>query len=435
MGDFKKIVFIFGAGASRSISEHIPLMNDFFQKAAEYLQKPKELPAFWLAFIMLERYRLFQFPNVYLENLAMFILRDHWHMLEISRSGVGEPKNTDTEEYKRIENSWLKWIELYYKSFIKDSPRCLSNLEIVFGRAEKQLYEKGEDGVYVRLLYAINSIFCELRKKFPEPTLYNNLAEVFKKWLDKNSKNNLSMVSFNYDIWLERATQKAGIWSPRNGYGITFDKFIDIKIAKESHEQDERIIKNGGGSIEGFRTSGTEIGESKTVILKPHGSLSWFYNEKLNDYFILLDKKENGMVVDNEGRWRIRNIIDTEDFDLYGYEPLLIPTTPLKKRNYSIFWKIDKRVEDEFSSADLVVIIGWSMPETDIGYIQKIKHIFEHRSEQLQKLLVCDIKEDDTIYFNFESVFRPALPVIIHSTGFDPRFLKKLSDLLGIDES
>lgn len=429
MGSLKKIVFIFGAGASRSISCEVPLMNDFFQKAAEYLQKPKEFPEFWLAFVMLERYRLFQSPNGYLENLAMFILRDHWHMLEISRLGVGRPKNTNAEEYKRIEKDWLKFTELYYKGLIKDSSRCLSNLETVFGRAEKQLYENGEDDAYIRLLYAISRIFCELRKKFSEPELHNDLAGVFKKYLDANPKSSLFMISFNYDIWIEQAMQKTNIWSPRNGYGITFEKFIDIKLAKESYEQDTAIIRNGGGGIGVFQPGKTKIGESRTIILKPHGSLSWYYNEKRNDFLILLDEENNGSIVDNEGRWHL-NSISTEDFDFANYEPLLIPPAPLKRRNHSIFWSIDKRVAEELSSADLVVVVGWSMPGTDADYIQKIKHIFEHRPEQLQKLFVCDIKKDDTIYFNFESIFKPISPVMIHSTGFNAEFIRKLGVLL-----
>lgn len=417
MGNSKRIVFIFGAGASSAITEKVPLMDDFFQKAAEYLKEPEKYPAVWLAFIMIERYRLFRSPNPYLENLAMFILNNHWLMLEVPRA---------SPEYDRIEKLWRRWVELYYENILKDHSRCNSNMETVFGEAEKQRDEIGDEDAFVRLIFAINTIFCELRKDSPESDVHNKLSEMLKELV---KENRISVISFNYEIWLERAMQKAGIWSPRNGYGVTFDKFIDIEIARQSNRQSEAIRRNGG-AISVFPTEETEGGESSTVILKPHGSLSWFHIKNSNDYLILLDKKENNMITDNEGRWYLEHIKGRQDLDFHTYEPLLIPPTTLKRRHHNIFWRIDKRIEEELLSADIIIVIGWSAPATDVDLINKIKHIFEHRSEQLQKLIICDIKKDDVLYLNFESIFRPITPVIKYSSGFSEQFLSTLNSLL-----
>ncbi|MFH1776079.1 MAG: hypothetical protein ABH952_00730 [Candidatus Omnitrophota bacterium] len=153
----------------------------------------------------------------------------------------------------------------------------------------------------------------------------------------------------------------------------------------------------------------------------PHGSLSWFYNQEINSYFLLLS--DGNKITDSEGRGYIRDVSLSMNGVGELYQSLLVPPQKIKKRSYDIFWNIDKLIGEKLTDCDTVIIVGWSMPDTDIDCIERIKHIVEHRTSQICNLIICDIEKKDSFYSRFESLFRPKNPISVYKNGFCREFI------------
>jgi hypothetical protein len=65
------------------------------------------------------------------------------------------------------------------------------------------------------------------------------------------------VISFNWDTLLDEAMFNTKRWSYETGYGLAFEKVI----YKSNHNQEN-----------------TPIQDSKTTILKPHGSINWYFS-------------------------------------------------------------------------------------------------------------------------------------------------------------
>lgn len=389
----REIVFILGAGVSCSISKKSPLMNDFFGKAIEYYivnEEWKPYSQILLALIEVEKNRLFP-SNVKIEAIADKIYKKY-------------DKNAKND----VELNCL--VRQYCEEFIKDATRYEANMENIFSMADKL----ENRSAFNRMLFAINAVYCKLHRDNPTVESYQELSKSLAA-LTNDNKTGISIITFNYDIFLEREMQKAGLWHPKDGYGVKFD-YVTIKNVAE-----HLPFKNGCQAplqIIGFEDN---IYNSKFLILKPHGSLSWYYDNKNSKKFVIL--ADDGIVSDNKNKgWEITDFNDALD-----YVPLLIAPVFDKKRNNSLFGEIDKQIQEKLSNADVVVIIGWSMSETDIDHVDRIKAIFKDRGKQLSKLIVCDTRDVyDNLYSRFESVFNPKEQIKKYSHGFSMEFLRWL---------
>ncbi|MBI5359360.1 MAG: hypothetical protein HZA48_02125 [Planctomycetes bacterium] len=387
-------MFVLGAGASRSITEKSPLMNDFFGKAIEYYiinEEWKQYPQILLALIEVEKNRLFP-SNVIIEAIADKICQRY---------------DGNVKEDSELNDL----IQQYCKVFIEDATRYGANLENIFSMADNL-----EDrSAFNRMLYAINAVFSKLHQDISEVKNYQELACILSGAMS-DSKTGVSIITFNYDIWLEKEMQKAGLWHPGNGYGVEFD-YVTVADIKKILP-----FKSGSQYPLQIRSFENNNYSSRFLILKPHGSLSWYYDTENSKKFVMLDS--DGIVSDNKNKgWEITDYVNDSD-----YVPLLIPPTFAKERNNSLFGEIDKQIQEKLSDADVVVIIGWSMPETDIGHVGKIEDVFNHKKKRLSKLVVCDTRHiNDRLYSRFESVFKPKEQIGKYPYGFSIEFLRWLS--------
>ena len=86
----------------------------------------------------------------------------------------------------------------------------------------------------------------------------------------------------------------------------------------------------------------------------------------------------------------------------------IAPPAPNKIRSHPLFWKTDKDVYNALLHADIVVIVGWSMPPTDRYLHDTILRALNNREEQIKKLIVCDRQSaSEQLLSRFESVFVP----------------------------
>lgn len=435
--NIQKVVFILGAGASRSISPNIPVMADFFEKCLPYLQDPKAHPVVWLAFAILEQCRCFPAPHRQLENAAAYAIAMHWHLLELDEARVAK----DSPEYKRTEHSWLEWIQLYQRLCEKEESRIHANLEVVFAEAERKLFESRktgdvlDGGAYIRLVFAVQYLFSHLLQRFPDSAPHAQLADLLSAWLNAHSGRSATFISFNYDVWLERALQKVGIWHPYRGYQYQFEQFMNLESARRASQTLETRTFRAIGDNDTLQKQPFTVNPShKVSVLKPHGSLSWYVEDKKSsDCVVLLEDTQDSLVAVLD-KWHLQGNFDFASDDIVSiYVPFIVPPTQLKRRQHPAFWQIDRRIFQVLSEADAVVSIGWSMPETDRDFQQKVTHAMEHRHKQLERFIICNFdpgEKDLGFYRRMESVFRPARKTEILGEGFSTDSLERVFDLL-----
>ncbi len=137
------------------------------------------------------------------------------------------------------------------------------------------------------------------------------------------------VITFNYDLIVEKALFELGIWKPRDGYGIVFD---DLPIIVKSH-----------------------VIESRVKIHKLHGSLNWnsdfslrfFYddNEPIFPGYLRDGSNRHQYQGKHSGNWMLPSFI--KQFTV----PELIGC-----------WD---RAFRAMKDADEIVIIGYSLPKED----------------------------------------------------------------------
>ena len=229
-----KIVYIVGAGFSKSIDGCVPVMNDFFEKAIELIDENVA----WLVFAAAERARAFP-DEPEIENLGtkMGVIGEY---LSNNNDCC---KNQDCQLKGKLEEGLRNTRQQYKKVFLSDTKRKKANLEDVFGKMEAHKdVERDNDAndTYVRLQFLINRLFNNLDKRLENEFLraaHFDLSEYVK------TADNLEhiFISFNYDLWLEKAFFKNGIWHPRDGHGT----YLFEHYAKPEKDISQNMKPNG----------------------------------------------------------------------------------------------------------------------------------------------------------------------------------------------
>lgn len=417
----KKILFVFGAGASRAISPKVPLLNNFFEKCLPFLRRPDIHPQIWLAFAILEEGRCFQEPNRELENSAAHIWAFHQVLIETER----QPNLKSTLAHVWLREMHRRSVRHYLNVCIETASRREANLEEVFLRAEQEDQTQAHP-VYDRYRFrpkvAIHYLLVKLQNNFPKALPHAVLARYVKEFLERrNNTISVSFLSFNYDVWLERELQREGIWHPTSGYGVDFKEFLELPLAQELDARDRRMRESISGVMATalFSKPFRDRIESRVRVLKPHGSLNWYRHEKSKKDLLLLEGGEGSLVTGGDGIWYLRDLFSLDHAER-TYEPLFIP--PIPQKPY-LFPENSSQIDQEFLEADTIVVIGWSMPETDFHWESKIRQNMSQRSRPIQNLLVCNmadrISSDRKNAERIRKVFSPAQPLKVFGHGFE----------------
>lgn len=409
-----KIVYLFGAGASASINnEKVPVMANFFEKAMEMLDKDTRS---WWAFAALEEARALP-HNPTIENLGI-------KMGVLGQLLLG--RLLEEPNVNIIQKKFTKLIDDYKNAFRHDTRRKSANLEYVFSMLESDSYkEKNPDAckdAYARLQFLLAALFNRLDKELKsdfEKSAHHNLSEYVAK---NNDKFEHIFISFNYDLWLEKALFQKKIWQPRDGHGTYYCFEYYSQPLDDIPPSPGKAVVGKPYELKKFSTNSTKQ-TSRVKVLKPHGSLSWRFGRKeAENGLIILEKDDENACVAYNNTWLFPPSKFPEGFGL-ALEPLIIPPTPIKIRSHPLFWGTDKDVFRAISEADVIVTIGWSMPETDQYFKDIVSRALNDRKEQIKKMIICDKRNQDTLlYSKFESCFRPK-KIYVWGEGFNKDFV------------
>lgn len=167
------------------------------------------------------------------------------------------------------------------------------------------------------------------------------------------------------------------------------------------------------------------IEKSKVKVLKPHGSLSWRFGKGHDNGIIILEDEDdkNSCVAYNDTWFYPPSEFPEVELKVF---PLIVPPAPNKIRKHPLFWKTDKDILIALMKADTVVIIGWSMPETDQYFRQMVSWALNNREQPIKKLLVCERQPSiQSLIPKFEAIFRP-----IETKTYDAGFSRNFVDFL-----
>jgi hypothetical protein len=158
-----------------------------------------------------------------------------------------------------------------------------------------------------------------------------------------------SILTFNYDLTIEESFESAKLWNPVTGYGVTTG-------GKKSdwcrRWLEKRPTKKPGG-------------QSKIQLLKLHGSINWTLYNNQN-----IRLKPRPYVV--------RTINRNPSFEKIS---ILAPgwNKPIHKNPYKKFWR-EARLRLEKCKS--LVILGYSLPETDLLAKALLAEVVRLRSER-----------------------------------------------------
>ena len=162
---------------------------------------------------------------------------------------------------------------------------------------------------------------------------------ILSKYIIENGGN---IISFNWDILFEEAMITTGKWTPKDGYGISFN---DI-IYKNEKDKEQGILAKVN---------------SNNLILKPHGSINWYSKDnQINKQILFIQLKS---------RLRSGNFLLLKRQE-NSYLSFITPPG-IKRISFPEVWDKMKKLLER---ADEIIAIGFSFNDND-------KYIKEEFSE------------------------------------------------------
>jgi len=369
MPDNRNIVYILGAGASQALSPSVPGM-----RMGKHLERE-------------------------IEN-------KDWIELKVFLRSGGRAKTYDHDDYASLlgEDARLGNIEemlIAFESYSASTDQAESL------RAER-CYEINRQ--------ALGDIFSRLDSEVIPGIAQNPYEYLAASLKEHQNQYQHTFISFNYDIWLEKSLRRHGLWSPVRGY--------TRKIALSAH-----------GPHGFIQTRDDE--PSPIVVYKPHGSLSILtpIDQPYELQYPLVnlddDRMVNGFTSGNVAYFPVGTKgmqIRVPNHPQRAYRPFIVPPAKNKVIGGTFLLDVYAGMEAALSEAAVIVVIGWSMPDTDSAMRQRIFDAIAKsawKPGSAEKLIVCDVNKTNLFYQRFQAAI-PARAVTLHKEGFGADFIDKV---------
>ena len=227
---------------------------------------------------------------------------------------------------------------------VEDIETLLTNIEKTIKQSRRSLQKRVQCAGLANhdrpaLLVALRQWFCAIRRKS---------AGTYRSFARHVVKPGDCIITFNYNVSLDRELKRAGLWKLGDGYGFQVNGF------------------DGGSQIR---------------LLKLHGSINWLAS--------MYGGVTRGLVVPTEGVFGSRPVFDDSEIRFLGFDsedplfprpgtpgipPLILPTrckkfyfeTNLGGRDWTGFWNdLWRAAAVALKKSSHVVICGYSVPDVD----------------------------------------------------------------------
>lgn len=267
--------------------------------------------------------------------------------------------------------------------------RSPESIEDLLERSLQLSGNPAADSAHQRFKYGISRLFCLLGWNVHWEPLDRFLHTQISRGGTRHT-----FVSFNYDLILDFAVQRTSVeWKPDTGYGFNIPFYVTDDLPPTA---------KAAGTSDFVQAMKLAIGgtASTVTVLKPHGSLNW-----LVPYQTPYAQTPQGVkfldeppIVPLTTSGAVRYWCSSRNFQriaLPGEMPTeigicILPPSSAKRSELS-FVKASREAEcNALASADEVVVIGWSVPETDIDQAELIGRAVKRRSKPLQSLTIVN---------------------------------------------
>jgi hypothetical protein len=380
----RDILIFFGAGASKAANSQFPLVGEFFRIAGKMVQGdikvaeasrsfPSEWDPFWDFLHVVETNKLWD-GNV---------LPTHSHVIEFIQKCEGN----DLLKVVDSMREYLSWM------LSLNPGNSGTNIENVVTAIEQFSFKDGANQAKKSLTKFLVWLFSRVEREAALDYKNTPHARLVKTLADKGLLKRTILVSFNYDLVLERSiraldSDRDWLWHGITGYGFGCPGYFsmnEMKLHKKPvpKQNDDRL-----------------------VLLKPHGSLAWFR-----------DHDEVYPIVDDRDAYSGRPTAPMDDKQLQSafasnpYEPVIIPPGKIKRMAGLHSWETWKLLQNALElGVKKVAVVGWNVPETDGDVRNRINRFIDRRSDEniIKKLVVCDVKKEDSFGDRMSMIFMPA---------------------------
>lgn len=323
----KNYVFIMGAGASKD--DNLPIQDEIL---ANILKQE-------FAFKNKEGSHIQEYKKVSneIKSLLKNIFTGNKATDNISLENIFNVLETAISKNENIGSIQIEKIKKYYDSLLKG---------IMFATlTDAKLKE--------------HNIFNK-NPKSPYTILGQKIYEGYKN----QSEINLSFITFNYDICLDRVL----LSMYNENENKSFD--VDFGIDLGNYEQEKWFHRPR---------------KRKINLLRPHGSINWVFCKSCGKVFSKISKQGNPL--DLVGKKKCYNC------GLSSVEPYIVHPTNNRIYENKYIMQIWSKVEDILQKADEWCFIGYSLPEADryFSYIlSKIYNLRKVKKNNLPKISVVN---------------------------------------------
>ncbi|MBK7104815.1 MAG: SIR2 family protein [Ignavibacteriae bacterium] len=192
-----------------------------------------------------------------------------------------------------------------------------------------------------------------------DPRINQNLLDSFyEKMVNKDTH----FITFNYDLIVEQFLYKKELWKPKDGYGLEFDEFPQVKAENKK--------------------------SSSHLVLKMHGSLNWRESELENRYKIENMLDDGSPIFPDYFKNEIKRNFEYEGG--INLKALKLPSL-VKKFNSFQLLSIWRKAHSVISKSEEVIFIGYSFPEADTS----VYTLFNTIDFSSKKIAIIDPKPDE----------------------------------------
>jgi len=405
-------MIIIGTGASASIDpERYATMFSFFSAVVAQAKSEKDKTQIVYLFTQLDRDRVFQIPDSACENLAV----EYQTLIGL--------KDTDAHKVytDKIRDEYLNLLKARFD-------RTTENLEIVLSRCQ----ETGKENSFTKIGCMINWLLSPIAINIQEKA-----NRVFGRLFDKfiGCDKCAHIVSFNYDLLCDNSLL---LWCRNHKIAVNdanLNQIITRQDAFIGKIDSEQILEYplevtdfaDPAGIEPISVHAAE-GLSRLYLIKPHGSLSFC------KVFRDVHKQEVCLLIRNNYYGSVPLVLRPRIIDYDGSKrfleitPLIVAPAHNKIKSHPVLFEAERNFLEGLATANKIVVVGWSIPDTDVDHYNAIRNRILNRNSQIEELVVFDLKQDkkdhDQLFDRFEALFQPK--VLKRSwEGFSERSIDK----------